>query len=239
MQQLQHPWFGLTQSQQRKVSHEFKQWLAANRSIALKHGATRDDGKVFCSYQCGYANGEHWTTPENFARQLERCRNVQRKNRRDPEFKQKFNAYIRKRQSERPDLRAKRDARVARHRLEKPEMNRAITMRRYARKRDQVHSGHSRKRELELFAVASILTRLTGQEYQVDHIIPIAAGGWHHHDNMQVMPMRLNTSKNDNPYWLAPSRLYRDWRNVPVELWPSHLAPAYEERLYDLTLSDN
>jgi len=35
----------------------------------------------------------------------------------------------------------------------------------------------------------------SGEEYHVDHIIPLAKGGLHHPDNLQVLPADLNLKK--------------------------------------------
>lgn len=228
-----HPWIGVS-CKQRVLRHaEFNKWLAENPLFRIRSGTIRKDGKVFIGYGYGYKNGEHWTTPANAEKQRERSRELQRKNRRDPEFNQQFNAYLRERYARNVSVREKNAKRTANHRREKPEMNRATAMRRYVRKWHAQHSGHDKAREAELFREATRLTEATGEEHQVDHIIPIAAGGWHHHENMQVLSMRVNVSKNDDPFWRATKPGQKDWTHVAVELWPDYLAAAYDERLYE------
>lgn len=71
------------------------------------------------------------------------------------------------------------------------------------------------------------LEALTGEPHSVDHIIPMVHGGWHHQDNLQVLPLRINLSKHSNPLWEYPG--YKSWRDVPKYLWPSQLAEKYEK----------
>lgn len=96
---------------------------------------------------------------------------------------------------------------------------------RKARKRSAVHPEMDWDKERALFAKAQRLTRQTGQLHTVDHIIPIIVGGWHHHDNLQILPNLVNCSKNDNPFWEKAG--YKSWRDVPQKLWPAKLVPAY------------
>lgn len=79
------------------------------------------------------------------------------------------------------------------------------------------------------FKAAREASRTTGVLHAVDHIIPMARGGFHHHDNLQVLSFSMNSSKSDNAFWISPSPEYRDWRDVPRELWPFDLAPKYIE----------
>ena len=49
----------------------------------------------------------------------------------------------------------------------------------------------------DLYWLAKDLYAVSGQEYHVDHIIPIAKGGLHHPDNLQILPADINQSKGD------------------------------------------
>jgi hypothetical protein len=40
------------------------------------------------------------------------------------------------------------------------------------------------------------------------------------------MPKAMNESKHANPFWIAPMD-YKDWRDVPRELWPIQLVSKY------------
>lgn len=121
-----------------------------------------------------------------------------------------------------------RRAQVAREygRLNKAKLN-AATARRAARKRNQLHPDLNRAHERGLFLLAAELTRRTGIEHHVDHIIPLSRGGWHHQDNLQVLPISANLAKGTDPFW--QSDLYLTWREVPRHLWPTSLEPAYNE----------
>lgn len=55
----------------------------------------------------------------------------------------------------------------------------------------------------EMYAFAQIKTRLTGVEWQVDHIVPLRSKlvcGLHTHANLRVVPKHHNLSKG-NRYW--------------------------------------
>lgn len=227
-----HPWYEVGQKERKARRQQFRDWLKANPDKRLHAGDKRSDGKLFLGYGCGYRNGEHWADSETFQRRLDYAAKKMRVLRKDPEYKERFNAYLRKRMRERPDARGKMHARCKNHRLKKPEMNRARTMRRYARQWGATLSSHRKDVELSLHAEARRLTQEMGVEHQVDHIIPLAAGGWHHHENMQVMPMTVNVQKNDDPFWTDPTGRFKDWRSVPAWLWPDHLVCAYLERLH-------
>ncbi len=46
-----------------------------------------------------------------------------------------------------------------------------------------------------LYWLAKDLKVVSGQDYHVDHVIPIAKGGPHHPDNLQILPADLNLKK--------------------------------------------
>lgn len=80
-----------------------------------------------------------------------------------------------------------------------------------------------------VYVASRALGMASGRRHHVDHIIPLIHGGWHHEDNLQPMPKAMNETKHDNPFWLSPSLEYKDWRDVPRELWPLDLLPKYLE----------
>jgi hypothetical protein len=47
----------------------------------------------------------------------------------------------------------------------------------------------------EIYATARRMTRETGIQYHVDHIIPICKGGKHHQDNLQILTRTENFKK--------------------------------------------
>lgn len=46
-----------------------------------------------------------------------------------------------------------------------------------------------------IYAKAARLTKETGYQWHVDHDMPLARGGLHHPDNLQVIPAKMNLSK--------------------------------------------
>lgn len=91
----------------------------------------------------------------------------------------------------------------------------------------KVHPSASPEAMLAIYKAAREQTVKTGIKHCVDHIIPVKHHGWHHEDNLQVMTKKLNSSKYDKPFWLAPHAGLKDWRDVPRELWPLDLIPQY------------
>ena len=81
----------------------------------------------------------------------------------------------------------------------------------------------------DIYKATHAASRSTGIKHSTDHIIPISFGGAHHEGNLQSLPKSINESKHNNPFWLSPSPEYKDWRDVPRELWPLDLAPKYLE----------
>lgn len=219
-----HPWHGVLFLGRKRRHQEFKKWLADNPQLRIPHGTVKD-GKVFCGYSAGYANGEHWTTPDAFARRLEHARNKMREFRKDPAFKEAFNCYIKFRYGNKEARYAKARINNKKHRQEKPWMIAANQRRRYAIKKSRFHPELDKSKERAIFLEAARLTRETGIEHHVDHIIPLMRGGWHHHDNLQVLPIGLNLAKGTDPFWHHPG--YKSWRDVPESLWPDQLRADY------------
>lgn len=110
-----------------------------------------------------------------------------------------------------------------------PDRKRAHNARRRARRTEQLHFDHSPLVEADLQAQALSIEKETGIRQCVDHIIPLIHGGWHHHLNLQVLPLGLNSAKRHDPFWEHPS--YKSWKDVPEFLWPADLTPEYKHRL--------
>lgn len=89
-----------------------------------------------------------------------------------------------------------------------------------------------------MFEYANEMEKRTGVRQSVDHIIPLCHGGWHHQDNLQILPAKMNSEKSGNPFWIAPYG-YRDWRSVPRYLWPENLRNEYEILITATHLNDN
>jgi hypothetical protein len=83
--------------------------------------------------------------------------------------------------------------------LKNPHKVRAANAKRRAMKLDQTPKLTSDEKQLvdDLYWLAKDLQAVSGEEYHVDHIIPLAKGGLHHPDNLQVLPAYINLSKSD------------------------------------------
>lgn len=86
--------------------------------------------------------------------------------------------------------------------LEEPKRNLAATQARKAKRRAVEKratpvnlSWDDKMRIKTLFEKRNMLTWETGEEYHVDHIIPLSRGGSHHPDNMQVITATENFKK--------------------------------------------
>ncbi len=60
-----------------------------------------------------------------------------------------------------------------------------------------LHPEHDPEIERIMHSDAAALTKRLGRAFHVDHIIPLAAGGAHHHDNLQVISASMNQRKRD------------------------------------------
>ncbi len=130
--------------------------------------------------------------------------------------------------------RHKEAIRLKRKTLEYRRVRRGITMRYQANKRHLLHKDNSVIAEIEIHSQAIRLAKETGIQHHVDHIIPVSRGGWHHHENLQVLPASINVSKGADPFWeQAP---YKSWRDVPEALWPDNLADEYNALKYGIAV---
>jgi hypothetical protein len=62
---------------------------------------------------------------------------------------------------------------------------------------ERLHPEHDAKIERLLVLQCQSLFNRLGIKFEVDHIIPITKGGWHHHTNLHVIPMTLNRRKHN------------------------------------------
>jgi hypothetical protein len=83
-------------------------------------------------------------------------------------------------------------------RIANPDKRRVIVSRRNAKKRNQLHPDHDTTIERNLDNIARELYEKNNIKYQIDHIWPIAKGGPHHHENLQVVSQSINSQKNDS-----------------------------------------
>jgi hypothetical protein len=85
--------------------------------------------------------------------------------------------------------------------------------RRRAIKKDQMHPDHDLIIEKNLYDIANELCEKYGVKYHVDHIWPLAKGGPHHHDNLQVITGDINQEKNDSVLFKHPD--IKTWCDLP------------------------
>lgn len=92
-------------------------------------------------------------------------------------------------------------------------------------KKSLIHPLCDKNEAAKIYKECVTATHKTGILHHVDHIIPLACGGFHHHLNMQILPASVNAKKSDNPIWEMPG--FKSWRDVPEYLWPKKLKCKY------------
>jgi hypothetical protein len=97
------------------------------------------------------------------------------------------------------------------------------------KKKNQTHPESCHKTEKLIFLECRRLTKESGIHHNVDHIIPVCHGGFHHHLNLQIIPWFINQSKGSNPFWVQDG--FKTWKDVPCYLWPEKLKPEYEKKI--------
>lgn len=195
-------------------------------------GDIAPDGAVFLGYERNYQGAEVWGTADALEVKRMRWRTSRRRALLCPLRRAAFNQKRKTERQTNPEVLARDKERQAEWRKNNRAKKTAADRRRDAHKLAAVHPDSDIRKECDFYTVARRLTRSTGKKHVVDHIIPLSVGGFHHHENLQVIPDSLNAQKRDDPLWT--SDIYRDWRSVPVHLWPSQLAPVYAEKLKQL-----
>jgi len=109
---------------------------------------------------------------------------------------------------------------------------RLICNRKYAQSKiENLHPNHDFNIEQKLYKQAEKLFNTTGIKYVVDHIIPLAKGGPHHHDNLQLLPESINSNKLASITWTHPS--YKCWLDLEEKVWdmvkPENLIKIIQE----------
>jgi hypothetical protein len=79
-----------------------------------------------------------------------------------------------------------------------PEIRRAKKAARRAAQRDAVTQTFDRQKVRQIYAWKNRVQQCLGIRFDVDHIVPLSAGGEHSHRNLQVLPHRLNIAKGKN-----------------------------------------
>jgi hypothetical protein len=84
---------------------------------------------------------------------------------------------------------------------------------RRAIKLSQYHVNHNTDIEKVLTLMSNRISKCCGVIHNVDHILPLSAGGYHHHLNLQVIPASINFSKKDSLLFKHPLLLH--WSELP------------------------
>ena len=206
-----------------------REWLKDNPQQRSHLGDKREDGKYFLQYMQDCKGGERWgqeQTVLNIRNRMKlnytKCKNA------DANFVKLLLVKHKKRKLTSTEFRL-RDNQYKRDWRKKNPKSGAVNsgLRRFRRADQQgtIHVDLNLDMARTLYLDAFDKTQSTGIKYHVDHIIPVTYGGWHHQDNLQVLPHKLNRSKGNNPFWEHPD--YKSWRQVPSHLWPDKLKPAY------------
>lgn len=75
-------------------------------------------------------------------------------------------------------------------------------------------TSEEKKRLNEIYKQARELTQATGIKHHVDHIIPLAQGGTHHPDNLQVLTEQENTQKGTKIMFANKDRIDNALRSI-------------------------
>lgn len=87
------------------------------------------------------------------------------------------------------------NARGRRYMQRFPEKNAAKAARQRAMRKNVTAPNANKKYIRSFYEIARRVAVCLGIPHDVDHIIPIAAGGVHHEDNLQILPASINRSK--------------------------------------------
>jgi 5-methylcytosine-specific restriction endonuclease McrA len=81
---------------------------------------------------------------------------------------------------------------------DKRKLNRKIYKMNYKMKKKNALDGKANNTNMKLiYKYAKELTKTTNTQYEVDHVTPIAKGGKHHENNLQVLTSKENNIKAD------------------------------------------
>lgn len=133
-------------------------------------------------------------------------------------YDSKYREWVRKNPNRRKEIASK-------YQKLHPEVGQAASRRRGARKKAQLHPYRNDVAITALYAECIRRNSEGEQQWCVDHIIPIAKGGFHHELNLQLLPDRINYSKGDDHLWEREG--YKSWKDIPDFLWPEQLMVEY------------
>ena len=188
-----------------------------------KRGDVREDGMVFRNYTS--RGDEWWVTPEDLSAMRDRNKQDKKERyKKDPTpFKEackKWNlknpghtAHLAKkwRQNNKEYVNSvsknwqrnnpNKVKEMLKNRINKDpdsyySYKRMSSAKRRALKLDRLHVDHNFEIEKVLVDQCKRLYKRFGIRFEVDHIVPLDKGGWHHHLNLHVIPMIWNRRKH-------------------------------------------
>ncbi len=244
------PWSGLNRGLTATEWLALKEWKRNNPDLRYRRGHKREDGRIFLEYKPPYCGGEKWVSAETFKKIIAGTKSdktVQRqyawrrnKYKTDEAFREKIKSLSKAQyHGDKPK------ANAAKRRWWKKRYDRDPEFRKKARAKYKARTDRfgqyctrdalrrvdkitgNKKLIRRIYKHAAIMKRSNGIKVEIDHVIPVYHGGHHHERNLQILPEAINRSKKDNPFWMSDG-CYRDWRDVPRELWPEPLRPEYE-----------
>ena len=165
---------------------------------------------IFWEYNKECKNNEWWITKEKYEskKELQHLRDVKR----NKENREYFNSHRRKN----PDSHRKSNQQ---YRKKNPEKYRLYRKKWEQNNPQNALSRNAKRRSVKLLAtekthnfeienvMRGICRRLKlclGIQWDLDHIIPLASGGKHHHLNLQPLPHSLNCKKGMNKNFNLP-----------------------------------
>jgi hypothetical protein len=196
-----------------------------------KRGDVREDGMVFRNYTC--RGKEWWVSPEDLAAMKERnkqerksyCKRNPEKvsqcmknwNAKNPgrsaaiakEWRQNNREYVnavsRNWQKSNPE----KVKEMIQNRIKKDpdsyySYKRMSSAKRRALKAERLHPEHNFEIEKVLTEQCKRLFKRFGIKFEVDHVVPLEKGGWHHHLNLQAIPAIWNRRKHTKPNTILP-----------------------------------
>lgn len=104
---------------------------------------------------------------------------------------------------------------------ENPGANASKSSKYRAKKLNAIHPDHDLNIEKEMRETIHKLNKDSEYKYVLDHILPLSEGGYHHHQNLQILPKSLNLQKKDSLLWRNEN--YIHWTNLPLFLIPDQL----------------
>jgi hypothetical protein len=171
--------------------------------MKFKRGQKRDDGKIYWGKSKTCKNGEYWISEEKFYINLEK----EKTSKKHWCLKNKEKVKEQSRKS------------TKKWKEKNPEKSKKVYQDWYRKNKSKVYSqtkirkclinktfkeDHNKKIEIILRDCCSRISNCLKIKHHIDHIIPLASGGFHHHCNLQVIPAVWNWRKNCRVDFVIP-----------------------------------